>query len=225
MFIGGLDLGQVGDFAALVIIQRHEAAGGAVYQVRHLHRWALGDSYPKILADVHALWERPMLRDSILCVDRTGVGRPIVDLFIHRGEIPIRAITITSGSVATEVDYGHNVPKKDLVGVLQVLFQQRRLHVAGELPLAELLVKELQNFRVKITAAANEIFESWRSGMNDDLVLATALPCWLAERGHLGAWDATPTNGDGRSVIADAPEGVFGTADEGGATTLWRAGR
>jgi hypothetical protein len=50
------------------------------------------------------------------------------------------------------------------------------------LPEAELLVKELQNFKVKITAAANEVFGEWREGQHDDLVLATALAAWAGER-------------------------------------------
>jgi hypothetical protein len=43
-------------------------------------------------------------------------------------------------------------------------------------------VRELQQFQVKITAAANETFGVWRDGQHDDLVLAVALACWWAER-------------------------------------------
>ena len=39
--------------------------------------------------------------------------------------------------------------------------------------------QELLNFRVKITANANETFNA-REGTHDDLVLAVALPIWLA---------------------------------------------
>jgi hypothetical protein len=52
------------------------------------------------------------------------------------------------------------------------------------MPEAATLVKELHNFQVKITAAANEVFGTWRHGVHDDLVLAAALACWQAERGH-----------------------------------------
>jgi hypothetical protein len=44
------------------------------------------------------------------------------------------------------------------------------------------LVTELRAFKVKITAAANETFESWRERDHDDLVLAVALACWLGQR-------------------------------------------
>jgi hypothetical protein len=66
--------------------------------------------------------------------------------------------------------------------VLQVLLQSRRLKVLETLPFAKELCSELQNFRVKITAAANETFASWREREHDDLVLATAMAGWYAER-------------------------------------------
>ncbi len=64
-----------------------------------------------------------------------------------------------------------------------MLLQSRRLHIARELPDAATLVRELENFRVKITAARNEVFEAWREGAHDDLVLATGLVAWWGEKG------------------------------------------
>jgi hypothetical protein len=55
-------------------------------------------------------------------------------------------------------DGAHHVPKKELVTCLQLLLQNRRLHVAGSLREAKVLVRELRNFQVKATAAANETF-------------------------------------------------------------------
>jgi hypothetical protein len=60
--------------------------------------------------------------------------------------------------------------------------QGRRLQIARRLTEAATLVRELQNFQVKITAAANETFGAWRDGQHDDLVLAVALACWWSER-------------------------------------------
>jgi hypothetical protein len=73
-----------------------------------------------------------------------------------------------------------HVPKKELVGVLQLLRQGRRLKIA-RLPERDLLVRGLGNFNVKITTAGNETFEAWRERDHDDLVLAVALACWLGE--------------------------------------------
>jgi hypothetical protein len=54
--------------------------------------------------------------------------------------------------------------------------------VADGLPEAALLVKELLNFKVRITDAANETFGAWREGQRDDTVLAVALAAWLGGR-------------------------------------------
>ena len=75
-----------------------------------------------------------------------------------------------------------HVPKKELVTTLQGVLQARRLQIARGLPEAAALVRELQQFQVKITAAAHETFGVWRDVHHDDLVLAVALACWWAER-------------------------------------------
>jgi hypothetical protein len=62
--------------------------------------------------------------------------------------------------------------------------QERCLQIAPALAHAETMEMELQNFRVKITAAANETFEAWRERDDDDLVLALA--AWNAEKQPLG---------------------------------------
>ena len=66
-------------------------------------------------------------------------------------------------------DGSYHVPKKELITALQVVMQGRRLQIARSLPEAATLVRELQNFQVKITAAANETFGAWRDGQHDDL--------------------------------------------------------
>src|SRR5438552_4171922 len=63
-------------------------------------------------------------------------------------------VTITAGHEVNLAGPGRwTVPKKELVSVLQVLLQGRLLHVAESLPLADVLAKELQSFKVKVTAA------------------------------------------------------------------------
>jgi hypothetical protein len=51
-------------------------------------------------------------------------------------------------------DRSWHVPKKELVSCLQVLLQGHRLKIAETLPEAKTLVRELETFQVKITAAA-----------------------------------------------------------------------
>jgi len=57
--------------------------------------------------------------------------------------------------------------------------QRRKLKVAVGLPEAATLVEELRNFEVRITQAANAVYNA-RVGAHDDLVLAAALALWGA---------------------------------------------
>jgi hypothetical protein len=92
------------------------------YAVRHLERFPLGTSYPAICTRVVELFEQPPLAGTRLVVDQTGVGRAVVDMIRRaRPQATIRPITITAGHAAVPDGAGWHVPKKELVGVLQVL--------------------------------------------------------------------------------------------------------
>ena len=205
----GLDLAQAADYSAWAVVERtrrRRPGSGPLtsHAVRDLRRWPLRTPYPSIVDDVCRLVgkdlpaaaatpERPPARLTLV-VDATGVGAAVVDLFraamaAGRFRARLLAVLITSGHSITPGDYAVNVPKKALVSVLQVLLQTRRLKVA-DLPERETLVRELDNFQVKITAAANETFASWRENVHDDLVLAVALACWQAECGPV--YEAPP---------------------------------
>ena len=141
--------------------------------------------------DLVRLFAKPPLTGTMLAVDETGVGRPVIDLLEgNRIQADLRPITITGGHEAHQGDgLGWKVPKKCLVSTLQVLLQGRRLTVAKQLPFAAALVEELQNFQVKVTEAANETFGAIGDGYHDDLVLAIMVAAWAGEhvpRGVLG---------------------------------------
>jgi hypothetical protein len=216
-YITGLDLGQAQDFTALAVLERTEppsapdgtrsymgpvvtvsagpkprppaAKPGRRYAVRHLERFGLGTSYPAVCDRIVQLFAEPPLAYSTLAVDQTGVGRAVVDMIRQaRPKATIRPITITAGIAVVPAGAGWHVPKKELVSSLQVLLQSRRLQVARSLPSAVVLVKELEAFRVKITASAHETFESWRERAHDDLVLAVAMAAWVGERGMREFW-------------------------------------
>src|SRR5689334_13710545 len=70
---------------------------------------------------------------------------------------------------------------RQLVSTMQVLLQARRLKVAPALAEAELLAREMANFRAKATTAPEQA-EPWREGAHDDLVLAVAVAAWQGER-------------------------------------------
>jgi hypothetical protein len=181
----GLDLGQARDPSALCLLQEAPKDKRINWEVPALRRWQLGTSYPAIVADVGKLVTK--LNKPTLVVDGTGVGRAVVDIF-RLAALPLSAlvvVTITGGHTVhqTERD-SFSVPKKDLVAVTQAVLQAKRLKVSPQLPDAKVLERELQNFKVKITTAANEQFEAWREGDHDDLVLSAALALWYAERGQ-----------------------------------------
>jgi hypothetical protein len=157
--------------------------------------------YPDMVKRVAALIDDPQLRpnyvdrrlgrrileDPELLVDATGVGRPVIDLFRGQG-LSYKAITITGGNSVTRVAGGYGVPKRDLVGALEVPFHSGRLKVAAGLRLWETLRGELQTFRRKVSLTTGmDTYEHWRESDHDDLVLAAALACWGAERKLRGA--------------------------------------
>ena len=212
-FVVTVDLGQVTDPTAIVVLEVVGVGTGereldyradpvydaqlrrigpwrekqvAHYHARHVERLPLGQPYPQQVAYVAGLLARPPLASRAqLVLDSTGIGRPITDAFRAAGLRPI-AITITSGHTVHKERWDEiHVPKKDLVGVVQVLLQQQRLRIAASLPTASLLTQELQSFRQRVTVSANLTYgaaEDWRSAQHDDLVLATALGCWWAEQ-------------------------------------------
>lgn len=185
-YLLGLDLGQAQDYTALAVVERkiyRYDPKPDEYHIRHLERLKLGTSYPAIVERVQSLLKTEQLYNrTALVVDKTGVGAPVVDMFKKAGLRP-EAITITGGNTVTTDGGDYHVPKRDLVTTLQVLFQAKRLKVAGGLPEAKRLLDELLNFKVKINIrTAHDSYEAWREGTHDDLVLAVALACWYGER-------------------------------------------
>jgi hypothetical protein len=181
-YLVGLDLGQTTDFTALAVIER-SASPETTYSLRHLQRVHLGTSYTAIIELVaKLLGTAPLAGCSTLVVDETGLGRPVVDMLRPSTiSAPIIPITITAGKTVSTTDHGgFHVPKKQLVTCLQLLLQNQRLRIPSSLPDAKLLTRELLNFQVKITPAANEVFGACHQS-HDDMVLSVALACWLAE--------------------------------------------
>jgi len=177
----GLDLGQSKDYTALAILERHGEGDEAIFHARHLQRYQLGTSYPSIVTDVGKMLGRDPLRghNRTLAIDGTGVGAAVVDMFLSADlRANLCSIIITGGDTVTNDGLVYRVPKRDLVGIVQVCLQTSRLKIAAALAEASTLTNELQNFQVKITDAAHDVYGAWREGAHDDLVLAVALALW-----------------------------------------------
>jgi hypothetical protein len=203
----GLDLGKLSDPTALAVLRWTVPAAPAprrapvkllprVYEVPTLKRWPLGTAYRDIVAALAKFCQEGQFRESppLLVLDETGVGTAVCEmvraqLCEARVNYFVRTVTITAGNAVSLLDHGRwHVAKKQLASCLQVLLGQRRLRVAPDLAEAKQLAKELGTFQVKLTAAGNETFESWREADHDDLVLAVALAAWAAEGPGLDRW-------------------------------------
>jgi hypothetical protein len=157
----------------------------------------------------------------VLAIDATGVGAPVVDMFkaefrdsnprfvipslFIQDNVPgpsisipqpkvgvvLKPIQITGGDSVTHENGVTRVPKRDLVSAAQVALQTGRLKIAADLPEAQTLVRELENFQMKISLdTAHDSYGAWREGAHDDLVLAVALALWCGMRasGRLVTW-------------------------------------
>jgi L-asparaginase/Glu-tRNA(Gln) amidotransferase subunit D len=191
VFVLGLDLGQVSDFSALAIDHQTERPDRQKHHaIRYLQRWPLLTAYPGVVDAVVALVNQlPEGAVIVLCVDVTGVGRAVFDLFARardRFERRVRLvpITLTGGNAVKTKQRGWTVAKADLVSSTQAALQTDRLKVVPSLEHAQTIEQELKVFKVKVNlSTANESFEAWRERDHDDLVLAVAMPVWFGERG------------------------------------------
>lgn len=184
-FYMGLDLGQVCDYTAIAVIERiapSPKSAPPAYHLRHLQRFPLGTPYPEVVSRVRDMLHSPSLGSiTKLIVDGTGVGVPVVEMLRQAG-LSLVPIWITGGETTSRKGKIIRVPKRDLVSVLQVVFQTDRLRIASSLSLGQILTDELLNFRAKVTTAGAGTYEAWRESVHDDLVLALAIAAWYAER-------------------------------------------
>jgi hypothetical protein len=211
----GLDLGQSADYTALAIVAKvrekdTNPTTGKTDTVDNLHlvwlkRFPLGTLYPDIVDGVQQMVTGPPFnqdhydprtgrvgRPSLeLLVDRTGVGKPVLDELRKRN---LRFVGIYFGGdqqqqVHSNGRWDYTVPKRDLVASLEVAHHRAlqddpvggKLKVAEGLDLWPVLKEELLKFRRKQNKkTGNMTYEHWRESDHDDLVLAAAMCTWKA---------------------------------------------
>lgn len=204
-YLIGLDLGQAADYSALVVVRQTSLTKYIdpvrLFLCNHVVRHPLGTPYTTIVDDVVRLMQRPELQlqkpnwrgrirtvGPTLIVDATGVGRAVVNMF-ERAIKPMQdtcpgleGITIHGGrnSGRSEDGNGWNVSKLDLIASVQACLGEGRLRIVRSLQHADLLRKEFQDYRVKLSAVGHESYDA-RSGQHDDLVLALAMCIWYGE--------------------------------------------
>lgn len=99
----------------------------------------------------------------------------------HR--LKYRVLSITGGTFEHRTDGTYHVPKRNLVSRAMASFGGKRLKIARGMRLVPELVRELENFKVKVNVRmAPDSYKAWLESDHDDLVLLLALTCWWAER-------------------------------------------
>jgi hypothetical protein len=183
----GVDLGQASDFTAIAVLEKTIAPpetalfppvgespsnrlveGDIVYDLVYLKRPKLNTPYDTIakkVADLVCELEPEgafgELGQVTLCVDGTGVGRPIVDMldteFKRRGatskgtpRVDFRRVSITGSQTTlkrpSRSDGYWSVPKRDLVFPAVAAFQQGKIRI-GKVKHRDALVNELKNYK------------------------------------------------------------------------------
>ena len=178
----GWDIGQSQDYSAVAVLKKTDTGN---YVVNHLERLPLGMSYPDQIDHVYGLVNRKPLAgaDTTVCLDKTGVGAPVYDTTRKKG---INAVGLTlHGGDSVSWDEDRMVvkaPKRDVIGCLVVLAQCGSIKIAKGLPYGDTLLKELRDYQIKFNPnTANVSFGNGREAEHDDLVLAVAIPLWIAE--------------------------------------------
>lgn len=210
-YIIGLDLGKKRDYTALVVLKQTFSYVGdtPTYDLIHLDRWR-GKDYLDAIPIISAVRKKVLdlagreyisrntiipgnWRPSIdLVIDQTGVGEGVIESLRAAG-LDCYGILIHGGEKAASMPGGWRVPKRELVGTAEVLLQNKRLHFAKELKMADVLLNELQSFKATIKLSTGHVSyaadETWRDGEHDDTVLALCIAAWFGESHDPRGWD------------------------------------
>ena len=185
-YVISVDLGQAQDYTAIAVIERRQkkASSDPIYKLRHVERAPLGTNYETVVDRVAQIITSDQIAHGLnyLVLDMTGVGVPIFDMFDNRGLQPI-GIHIHGGDNVSRDGRKFRVPKRDLVGAVQVLLQNGRFKMSPHLELYQELFNELTNFKMKIDPkTAHDSYAAWREADHDDLVLSVAMGLWWLEK-------------------------------------------
>lgn len=174
----GVDLGSAQDYTAILGFRVLKDRMSLVFADRP----PLGTPYPNIINAIDMIYQRAKAhdRDVHLIVDKTGVGRPIVDELKAR-DLSITPVVITGGKTAhCDPKTGDwTVPKIELISAVSLAMASGQLKFARSLALVPALLNELKVFRAK---SGGRQMEAARESDHDDLVLATAIAVWWYRR-------------------------------------------
>src|SRR5206468_4908202 len=113
--------------------------------------------------------------------DRTGDAGAGHDARREPG-VEIVPVLLTGGERECCANGVWHVPKRDLITGLQAMLDKEELGLPSRLPAARDLAREIAGMDVKISDRGRVSYGRSREGEHDDLVIATALACWRAQR-------------------------------------------
>jgi hypothetical protein len=195
-YIVGASIGEASEPTAFSVIEQRTVrsmgwgADTEAINLRQLQRLPLSTS--------HTDFVRYLVRDLMpnlskldqagggptLVVDVNATGSAVADLMVKQGLSPIR-VSISAAAGETQDSENWNVwrvGRPDLVGILQLAMQSRRLQAAADLELLPILATELQNFKLRPPTVRENDLASLRDTKYADLVFAVGLGVWRAER-------------------------------------------
>ena len=159
------------------------------YFIRHIARFPLGTSYPKMAEQIADLLCSPNFagRKITVFMDATGVGRPVYDdlceearLHEEARKIVIMPITFTNGPT---FNLKTGLLGKDyMVSRLQSLLQNGRIH-APDTKEVQATLEELKVYETRITPKGNAQHGAFEKGKHDDLATALGLSCLVDPHG------------------------------------------
>jgi hypothetical protein len=190
-FISGFCIGQPHEPSAFAVLERSGSGNDAVYHLKDLKRFKAGEPYPDMFDKLEAWYQRAELHGTTLVVDKTGIGKGIVDL-LQRRQIGayLQTIQIIHGHHAAETGEGYAVPKKDAAAALQSVLSTNRIAIPSSLFSSTLrsLRTELASFRMKNITLGGDPMEPHRDSDQADLIYAVCLPIWYSDRHWGPSW-------------------------------------
>ena len=178
----GVDVGKKRDPTTVCVALPELRQGVAHFAIPYLSRLPLGTPYPQVVDRLVNLIRKARRRagtscaETVVFIDATGVGVPVVDMLSGRarGLCRLRPVYLTGGTGRRVDGDTIKLSKTFLVRRLQALFGTDRLHLASS-PEASALVQELDTYEIRVNEKGNPQYGAFRAGTHDDLVTALAL--------------------------------------------------
>ncbi len=207
----GLDLGQMRDYCALSVMNRHlmvdqrtgfparTSRGDAIYywQLRGLRRWALKTPYTTVVARLAEIVVRRDIQPAPrVCVDMSGIGVPVLESVrtalapFEDSGVEVWGIQIVGGTGSQPNrnvrGKAWTVSKTEIVAALAEALGGHRVKLCrradgSKMDNARTLETEIATFRIRTTATGYQTAEA-RGSDHDDTCIAVALPLWLGNQ-------------------------------------------